>query len=255
MVHASCPIAGVEEVAGGIFVLRFISPPIGASVRPGQFVNIKAGEGIEPLLRRPFSVYRVDGSAVEILFNVVGRGTDLLRRKREGEMIDVIGPAGTPFSVSSPDFETGIMIAGGLGVAPLPLVTAGLKRAGKKRSTFIGARTAGGIVKAHLDDPRVATDDGSLGMKGSVVELARSAFTVLKPDRCRIFACGPTAMLKAVAALGREFHIPCEVSLEGPMACGIGICQGCPVELAGAGKKYALMCKDGPVFDTSTIVI
>ncbi len=249
MMQASCPVACTREVAQNIFVLRFISPAISRSARPGQFVNVRAGDGNDPLLRRPFSVYRTEGDAVEILFNIVGRGTALLSRKREGEAVDVLGPLGVPFTLDGKDFDTGILIGGGLGVAPLPMVTAGLQGAGKKVVTCLGARTGRMLVPAHLANVSIATDDGSTGERGTVVSLLRKMLDKEMPPHPRLYACGPTAMLRAVASAAKDYGLPCEVSLEGPMACGIGICQGCPVELAGGERTYALMCKDGPVFD------
>ena len=110
-------------------------------------------------------------------------------------------------------------------------------------------------MEKHLVNTLVATDDGSKGCHGTVVDLARSALASGRYPRPRMFACGPTAMLRAVRALALELDIPCEASLEGPMGCGCGICQGCPVELVDADRKYGLMCKDGPVFDVRKIII
>jgi len=121
--------------------------------------------------------------------------------------------------------------------------------------TLLGARSADLIVDAHLDNLRVATDDGSRGMRGTVVDLADRIVTTEELEAPRFFACGPTRMLRAVADMAHSRQIECEVSLEGQMACGFGICQGCPVELVGQDHKYALMCKDGPVFNTKDIVI
>ncbi len=253
MIQECCPVRGVREVAENVYVLAFHSPLISREVRPGQFLNIKVVEGSEPLLRRPFSIYNADGQDLEIVFNVIGRGTTVLRAKQPGECIDVIGPLGKPFSFAGEDFDTGVLLAGGLGVAPMPLLTRGLKQAGKEVVTFLGARTRKAVTPFYLDNVHLATDDGSEGHHGTVVDLARLKLDSLALRRPKLFACGPTAMLRAVAALARETGLPCEVSLEGPMACGFGICQGCPVELDGQEKKYALMCKDGPVFDVRTI--
>jgi dihydroorotate dehydrogenase electron transfer subunit len=275
-------VAGVRQAGENIFVIRFLAPALAASIKAGQFVNIKVAEGCDPLLRRPFSVYRTDDGHVEVIFNIVGKGTAILRRKAAGDFIDVLGPLGVPYSLSDPAFTTGILVGGGLGVAPLPIATAGLKAAGKRVVTFLGGRTAGQVVQDFLDDPLLATDDGSLGFRGTVVDLLGAELSRRQLPLPKIFACGPTPMLRAVAEFARARGIPCEVSLEGPMGCGFGICQGCPVELAGpatqagttgsatptgtagpatpagtAGpeRKYALMCKDGPVFDIEKIRI
>lgn len=248
-VSLRCTVQQVREVADNVHVLSFIAPSISSSVKAGQFLSIKVDDSHDPLLRRPFSVYRTEGGSVEIIFNVIGRGTANLSRKRPGESLDVIGPLGTPFSLSGPEFKTGVLIGGGLGVAPLPLATAGLIAAGKGVETFIGARSRRHLAVSHLRNVHVATDDGTEGHHGTVVDLVSTIFGTTRFPSPKIFACGPTPMLRALAAFVRENNLLCEVSLEGPMGCGIGICQGCPVELEGEGKKYALMCKDGPTFD------
>jgi dihydroorotate dehydrogenase electron transfer subunit len=253
MIQELCLVLGHRPAGENIFTLGFTSPAIARMTRAGQFLNIKVGEGADPLLRRPFSVYHTDGAVVEIVFNVIGRGTAALCRKQPGETIDVLGPLGVPYGIETPDFETGVLVAGGLGVAPMPLATRALRASGKQVVTFLGAHNAGSIVAAHLLNVRLSTDDGSSGFHGTVVDLARQSLARREFRRPKIFACGPTAMLRAIARLAEELEIACEVSLEGPMACGFGICQGCPVELAGGG--YALMCKDGPVFDISRIIL
>jgi len=250
-----CPVEGVRTAGEGIYVLTFTSGVISRSIRAGQFLNLKVEEACDPLLRRPFSAYRVAGTSLEIIFNVVGRGTSALRRKRQGDVLNVLGPLGKPFETGDSGFDTGILIGGGLGVAPLPLLTSALRQEGKKVVTFLGARSAAHLVTDHLEDPRTATDDGTRGFHGNVVELAASVLRKDPLKRSKIFACGPTPMLRAVASFARASDIPCEVSLEGPMGCGIGICQGCPVELQGRETSYALMCKDGPTFDIRTIKI
>jgi dihydroorotate dehydrogenase electron transfer subunit len=250
-----CVVRDVREVAENTFVFTFASEFISKSIRPGQFVNLRVAEGNDPLLRRPFSVYRTDGVDVEIIFNVIGRGTTTLRKKTPGDLIDVLGPLGVPFSLSAPDFKTAVLVGGGLGVAPLPITTGELQRLGKSVITFLGARTSSQLVAAHLSNLHVSTDDGSKGFDGTVVESVKEFLSGKAVAKPKIFACGPTAMLRAVAALAIEQDIPCEVSLEGAMGCGFGICQGCPVELVDGEKKYALMCKDGPAFDARKIRI
>jgi len=255
MIIDLCPVNGLRTVGEGIHVLSFSSSHISRSVRAGQFVNIKVEEATDPLLRRPFSVYRVSGSDVEIVFNVVGKGTNALSRKGPGDVIDVLGPLGVPFVTSGDEFDTGVLVAGGLGVAPLPMLTAALLAAGKSIITFLGARSARQLIEGHLENLHVATEDGSRGFSGNVVALTRKTLADRPATRPKIFGCGPMPMLRALAELARVLGIPCEVSLEGPMGCGMGICQGCPVELAGEEKKYALMCRDGPTFDIRNIKI
>jgi dihydroorotate dehydrogenase electron transfer subunit len=250
-----CPVEGVRTVGEGIFVLSFTSAAMSRSIRAGQFLNLRVEEGCEPLLRRPFSAYRIEKTSIEIVFHVVGRGTAALRRKREGDLLDVLGPLGKPFNIDDPGYETGVLIGGGLGVAPLPLLTSALGEMGKPVLTFLGARSAAQLVTDHLENLHTATDDGSKGFRGNAVDLVSDFLRKNPVRRPKIFACGPMPMLTAVASFARASDIPCEVSLEGPMGCGIGICQGCPVELAGPERLYALMCKDGPAFDIRTIKI
>ncbi len=250
-----CPVRYVSEVAENIFVLGFSSGNIAGTILPGQFVNIKVTSSTEPLLRRPFSVYRTDGDTIEIIFNVVGRGTDFLRNKRPGELLDVLGPLGVPFGLTTNPFDTAILVAGGLGVAPFPLATKALLQAGKAIVSIVGARSQSQIVDAHLVNTHVATDDGSRGKRGNVVELLQELLDTNAHGLPMVFGCGPTAMLRALSQVVKTRSIPCEVSLEGPMGCGFGICQGCPVEIVGDEKTYKLMCKDGPTFNVNAIVL
>jgi dihydroorotate dehydrogenase electron transfer subunit len=248
-----CTVTGVREVADNIHVLSFQAPAISSTVQAGQFLSIRVEDSTDPLLRRPFSVYRTEGSSVEIIFNVIGRGTALLKRKRAGEELDVLGPLGVPFSLSTNDFATAILVGGGLGIAPLPLATAHLLAAGKRVETFLGARSGRNLTTSYLRNVHVATDDGSQGYHGTVVDLLRASFKTSTFVGPKLFACGPTPMLRAVAAFVMENDLLCDVSLEGPMGCGIGICQGCPVPLADGERKFALMCKEGPTFDVRKV--
>jgi len=255
MIQELCGVQEVCEVAESIYVLKFVSEGISKSVCAGQFVNIKTENSFIPLLRRPFSVYRTEGESVEIIFNVIGRGSAALQRKRAGEMLDVLGPLGSPFTIHRSDFETAVLVGGGLGVAPLPILTQFLKRARKDILTILGARTARRLVDTHLEQVHVSTDDGSRGFHGTVVDLAKRLLQNHTVKNPKIFGCGPTPMLRALGVFAIEHDIPSEFSLEGPMGCGVGICQGCPVELVHGDKKYALMCTDGPTFDIHSIRI
>lgn len=253
MNHECAPVLSIEPVGPDIYTMELHAPRIAAAVGPGQFVNVRVHDFPQPLLRRPFSVYRLRGSSIFLLFNIIGAGTRLLIATRIGGMLDLIGPLGRPF-VLDDHFETAILVGGGLGVAPFPLF---LQRyaSQKKIAAFIGARTAGQVIDCDLPGAHIATDDGSKGFHGTVVDLLRREFHVDAHPSPRIFACGPNPMLRNLAIFAREMNIPCEVSLESAMACGIGICQGCPVELTGGPYKYALVCKDGAVFDSRTVRI
>ena len=255
MIQEHAPIAAVKEIASNIFQLSFLSSSISRSALPGQFVNVKAEESAVPLLRRPFSIFSVEGETVSIIFNVVGLGTKLLSQKRAGETLDVLGPLGKGvFPFNDEKFDTALLVAGGLGVAAFPFLNSRL-HASKKVISFLGARTSSFVVRKGLENIHVATDDGSEGFHGTVVDMLKNFMnenTVLHP---RIFSCGPMPMMRTLAKYSREKNMPCYAALECEMACGIGLCQGCPVEAAGDGRKYKLVCKDGPVFDIREILL
>lgn len=245
-------VSAVEAGDPRQVVLTVDAPAIAQSVKPGQFLNVLVNDAGLPFLRRPFSVYMTNGTELQILFNVVGAGTALLAGKKPGDQLDLLGPLGRPFSTGG-SFETAILVGGGLGVAALPLLARELAGGNVPLLTFLGARDAGTLVERYLPDALVATDDGSRGFRGTVVEYLRSYLNTHKVSRPKVFACGPTQMLRALSTFTLAAGIPCDISLESAMACGIGICQGCPVELAGAEKKYALVCRDGTVFDAHTL--
>jgi dihydroorotate dehydrogenase electron transfer subunit len=248
MVQQLCPVQSCKKIATDTFLLRFNSPDIVASAQPGQFVNILTAEiGKGPLLRRPFSISRVEDNIIELIFHVVGIGTNLLSQNQPGDWIDVIGPLGQPFHRDA-DYGTALLVAGGIGVAPLPFLTNDLLKYGKRIETFVGYRNAGQVFTKHLQNVRIATDDGSDGFHGNVVQLLELFLNQNNFQKAKIFACGPTVMLKALTELAKRKSICCELSLEGQMACGIGICQGCAVERTEDTAKYALVCKDGPAF-------
>jgi dihydroorotate dehydrogenase electron transfer subunit len=206
-------------------------------------------------LRRPFSVYRVNANIVEVMFQVLGQGTHVLSCRNVGDFVDVIGPLGRGFRTTGLQCETAVLIAGGLGVAPMPLLARQLASEGKNVVTILGARTSSALIETDLLDVRAATDDSSRGFHGNSVDCARSVLEEFRPGTVEVFACGPTPMLRAVKKLAEEKGLNAQLSLEGPMGCGFGICQGCPVEMSGGEKRYSLMCKDGPVFDASAIVL
>jgi len=253
MVQEHAPVHSVEEIAPNIFQLAFRSQKIAGQAEPGQFVNVKVEDARGPLLRRPFSIYAVDKDNVSIIFNVVGRGTKLLAEMAVGENLDVLGPLGRGvFPYKDDGFGTALLVAGGLGVAALPFLNA-LIPIKKKRIAFLGARTASQIVRSGLDPVHVATDDGSEGLHGTVVDLLGRFLKTATVERPRIFSCGPLPMMRALKEFARDKSIECYLALEGEMACGIGLCQGCPVQTIEGKKKFELVCSDGPVFEASTV--
>lgn len=256
MIQETCLVTETELVTEETFVVTFESKRIAESIQPGQFVNVRSWFASDPLLRRPFSVYTVDrGRFISILFNVVGKGTRILGSLGKGDLIDVIGPLGTPFNLDLKGLKTALLVGGGLGVAPFPLLTDRLKRREINVLTFLGGRTERHLFPSFLENLRVATDDGSSGFHGTVVDLLEQELPSANRNSLALFGCGPNPMLRALSAFASGKGIPCQISLEGPMGCGFGICQGCPVRLSGADEQYVLMCREGPVFDSNLIEV
>ncbi len=243
----------LEKVKFGenIFQIKLHSPLIAKNAKPGQFCNIKVSESSFPLLRRPFSLNNVDGETISFLFDIHGEGTKILSEKNTGGVLDILGPLGNGFNIDG-DYSTAIIVAGGLGAAPFPYLTNELN--GKEVISIVGARSKNLVITKDLKNTFTATDDGSLGFKGNVVELLNDYIEKNSLSNFRIFACGPNPMLKALQKLSIEKNYDCQLSIECAMACGFGICQGCPVETID-GEGYKLVCKDGPVFEAKEIKI
>jgi dihydroorotate dehydrogenase electron transfer subunit len=242
-----------ERVAEGVGLIALHAPRCAASVLPGQFVHLRVARGTEPLLRRPFSVHRVRGERLEILYQVLGAGTLLLAEKEAGdETMDLVGPLGQGWTI--PDGAAhALLVAGGLGAAPLGMLAEALAARGIASVVAQGAPTRERLVARALFEGvcrrvEVATDDGSAGESGLV-----TAMTARLLERERfdvVYCCGPEAMQRAVAAQAREADVRCQVSLERLMACGIGACLSCVVTTS-AGPKRA--CVDGPVFSAEEV--
>jgi dihydroorotate dehydrogenase electron transfer subunit len=244
-------ITANEEAAKGFFRMRVASTYLARTAKPGQFVEIRCSDGPEPLLRRPLGVHRITAGGIEMLYQVVGKGTDMLSRRKAGDEADIIGPMGNGFDIKQP--ASAMLVAGGIGVAPLVALAGRLKRA----RVIIGARTASHVLcekefRALGCSVAVSTDDGSRGRRGLATDLLKDELLTKKSEPSVIYACGPTGMLKAVAHIASHKRIRCQVSLEERMACGVGVCLGCPVKVR-PGNAYRMVCKDGPVFDANEI--
>ncbi len=259
-----CRVASSETIAPGIHRLQFHSPSIAGSCVPGQFVHVSCGPAAkpgEPVLRRPFSISSFDRrrGLVEVVYRVVGPGTNWLSRLRRGDLLDVMGPLGSGFSHPSRRGPV-LLVAGGIGVAPLLGWAQELLPTGRRMYALYGARTREQLVGVRqLETSGVTvtacTDDGSEGFHGSVCDLLNPVLSHRRP--VKIYACGPTAVLRAAQSAARELRISCEVSVEDRLACGIGACVGCavPRRAPSGGRLYFRACSDGPVFDAAEIVI
>lgn len=214
------------------------------AARPGQFLQVRVSETFDPLLRRPLSIHDSEGKEVRLLYRVAGRGTRLLAEKRPGDNLDVLGPLGNGFP-GMPG-EDAVLVAGGLGVAPLYFLARRLSEAGKQVDFLLGAKHAGDVyipekLTGFVRQLLVATEDGSRGTRGLVTDLLAG----LKQDSVTVFCCGPLGMMKEVTRLSARQGWKTYVSLEAHMACGVGACQGCVVMTE---QGYRRVCADGPVF-------
>ena len=226
-----------------------------ASVRPGQFVMVRGPWDRHPMLPRAFSILSARANVLELLVKEVGRGTRLLAALAPGARVTVLGPLGTPFPAPAPGVID-VLVGGGSGIPPLTLHAIRVQAAGLPVHVIYGGRSAADLVL--LERLRRAaltvipcTEDGSLGERGRVTDVLRH--TLEDARDMRVLACGPTGMLKAVAALCAAREVPCLVSLETEMACGIGLCRGCSVTHRDGG--YRCTCVDGPVFDAAEVIL
>jgi len=239
--------------------LRIANRHIARHAQPGQFINIKVSDSLVPLLRRPFSIHRVDPAAAwfEILFQVVGRGTAILADFEINDELDILGPLGNHFEIP-PDCNHAILVAGGLGIAPFLFLAQQLVIQDITTVLFYGNRSHSATCCLNDFDQLgvscfLATDDGSAGFKGTVTELLASRKNLLQQPGTAVFACGPNPMLRQLKQLVDKFNFPCQVSLETMMACGFGVCLGCVVTVTDPRVRYKYVCKDGPVFHINEI--
>lgn len=256
MKQVKADIIDNKTLTRGFYKMRIRSTYLAKNAKPGQFVEVRCSDSNEMILRRPLGVHRILVDGVEILYEIVGQGTEMLSQKEKGDILDVIGPLGNGFKIAKDAHS--IIIAGGIGVAPLVSLAENIKSK-KDMHVLIGACKKEHILcekefKKTGAKVLVATEDGSRGLKGFVTELLKKLH--LGGQRTMIYACGPNNMLKAVSKIAYDKNTPCQVSLEERMACGVGVCLGCPVKVRKGfiDTEYKMVCKDGPVFMADEIV-
>jgi dihydroorotate dehydrogenase electron transfer subunit len=247
-------------------VIALAAPEVAALAQPGQFVMVKTTRGSDPLLRRPFSIFEIlrDSSGhamgVTLLNKRIGVGTARLYEAEPGTRIACLGPLGRPFDPVAPPAEAW-MVAGGVGLAPFVTLAEAVRARGARARLFYGARRASELYYVELFermgvDVVLATEDGSRGQIGYVTAPLDAALAAPGIPDIRLYVCGPTPMMRAVALLAAARGAACDVSLEQVMGCGLGGCYSCVVlarDEQGA-PHHVRSCIEGPVFDASRIV-
>lgn len=255
MLEQTVQIVSNERDTDLYFRLVVRAPQIAPLVQPGQFAHVRILPLKAALLRRPFSIFQVEGETFSILYKTVGQGTEALSRMRSGEALSVIGPLGHGFTVPRPGAETPLLVAGGYGMAAMYLLA---QRSPQPGIVFVGGRR-------HMDilceqefqslgwEVRVATEDGSLGEKGLVTQPLLAELRRGAVGR-KLFACGPSPMLKVVGRIAEEFQVPAELSMDEHMCCGVGVCLTCVIPVKSSdGWEYQRTCTEGPVFDSRQV--
>lgn len=230
------------------FTLKLSHPNKIPEILPGQFVEIKIENHPNVFLRRPISVHDVDyrNNTLSLFIQIVGKGTSELSRLVQGDTLNIVFPLGNHFSILG---NKVLLIGGGCGVAPLLYLAKKFQEKNIIPEILVGARSASYIpileTLRKIGTLYVSTEDGSMGTKGLVTQ-----HPILNDDFDRIFTCGPNGMMKAIARAAIDRNIPCELSLENTMACGIGACLCCVVR---TDKGHQCVCTDGPVFEATKL--
>jgi dihydroorotate dehydrogenase electron transfer subunit len=248
-------LKGISHRSGrrisSVNIIRLSCPQI-EGAEPGQFVMVRCGEGPEYQLPRPFSIHRLNGHDIELLFNVWedGRGTQWLAQCQTGDTVKLMGPLGNGFSIY-PDSKKLLVIAGGIGIAPLRFLADEAVNRGLSVTLLLGAPTAGQLYPTKLLSAKAklitTTEDGDIGRKGMITDV----LTDFAGGADQVFACGPLAMYKAMAGTAELKDKPVQISLEVRMGCGLGICYGCTVKTREGLRQT---CKHGPIFNLDEIL-
>jgi dihydroorotate dehydrogenase electron transfer subunit len=242
-----------RKITSDLWDVKLRAPQIARESRPGQFLQVRVSQGVDPLLRRPMSFYRIGEETVDLLVRDAGRGSKIIIGKSVGETLDLMGPLGNGFSIH-PASRQLLMIGGGSGVGPLVALSELAVSQGLSVVMLLGFRSADRVYPSELLSPEVeylvATDDGSAGHHGLVTDLV--------PDYLgwadAVYGCGPRAMFLSLLDVARKVNLQksVQLSMEENMACGVGACFGCVVETRRGEMKS--VCQDGPVFEMRELV-
>jgi dihydroorotate dehydrogenase electron transfer subunit len=259
VIQGKFPVIDQVEITHNTYRITIESEVIARESQPGQFVQLRINESIDPFLRRPFSIHRVhrNKNSLDLFYKVVGRGTHLMRAFKKGDSVDLTGPLGKGFMIDG-DFQQAVIIAGGMGSAPLFFLIDELLSAGKKVTLYWGLKIKDEIYrlselkKANVE-VFITTEDGSMGNKGMITDLFVSSIHLYQnSDSFRGFVCGPKGMIRAAQKIAEKTRFPWQVSMEERMACGMGVCMGCGIKMKNG--MHQMVCSDGPVFDLSEVL-
>ena len=252
-----------QEISPGYFRMRILAPGYSGVALPGQFIMFRVRRSLPPLLRRPFGIFQIgflppdcegmpEKEYVELIYKVVGTGTEVMRELHHGDQIELLGPLGRGFEVDDAAGDK-ILVGGGIGLVPLYMLAQSLADRSKTR-LLIGGRTRDDIITVTEFErlgvsTHVTTEDGSLGEEGLITRILERKLD--KYPKAKVYSCGPMPMLRAVESICTKRGVPLQVSLEALMACGVGACLGCVVkgrDHAESNPQYLCTCRQGPVF-------
>lgn len=261
MKQYQCRVIEQRGMCSDIWRLKLHAPELASSATAGQFVHLRVGHRIAPLLRRPFGIHRVHRKQgeVEILYRVVGEGTTLMTKLRPNDVVDLLGPLGNGFNLQG-NYDQAVVVAGGMGIAPIFFLIDELLAMEKQVSLFWGARLCEeifvkpGALKERGVDLHLAVEDGTMGHAGFVTDLLPAFLeTRDKNKTLRGFACGPNPMLRTLQGILPPSAQLWEASLEARMACGVGVCMGCGVKHVDGGLR--MVCSQGPVLNLREVIL
>ena len=254
-----------EQVGPGFYRMEILAPEIVQKAEPGQFVHLQVNKALEPLLRRPISIHNVDREkgTLKLLYQVVGKGTEILSNAVINQILSVLGPLGRGFTLPDKGQKV-VVVGGGIGIAPLLFLLKELAAKNISVEVYLGARSKEYLLALQEINllgfsPKIATDDGSMGYHGQITVLLEKDFSDNNNsvEQAMVYACGPKPMLKSLAKLLLFKQLPFEVSLEEHMGCGVGACLSCACKVKASNEEgylYRHVCVDGPVFSGKEVV-
>tara|TARA_Y100001968_G_scaffold291029_1_gene295207 strand:- start:564 stop:1361 length:798 start_codon:yes stop_codon:yes gene_type:complete len=248
-----------EEIADNIFEAHLSSNKISRASKAGQFINILPEANFEQTMRRPMSISYQDNNSLKIIYKAIGVGTKIMKKWEKGDKVDIIGPLGNCWDL--PTKKDALLIGGGVGIAPILNLFNSINT-NVNIDLFIGARYGKEHFLKHNPEDGIylSTDNGEIGIKGNLFDAINEVFSIKQMQNKTIYVCGPPILMERIRDFSIKNSIECYLALETIMACGIGICQGCTLEMKDKEgiehsyrDKYKLVCIDGPIFNANEV--